>query len=61
RFGAEYDEYAARVSCWIPTFSQSDEDYDDEDRDENEDEAAVAEGRADDANADGARAKRDNS
>lgn len=31
RFGAEYDDYAARVSCWIPRFSSSDTDWSDSD------------------------------
>ena len=26
RFGTEFDDYAARVSCWIPRFSSSDSD-----------------------------------
>lgn len=73
RFGAEYDDYAARVSCWIPTFSQADEDYDDEDETEADraetdadhatvehDHDADAQGRAANINvdADGARADR---
>lgn len=73
RFGAEYDDYAAQVSCWIPTFSQADEDYDDEDETEADraetdadhatvehDHDADAQGRAANINvdADGARADR---
>ena len=41
RFGAEYDEYAARVSCWIPSFSafdgDDDTDADDTDADDTSD------------------------
>ncbi|WP_193070929.1 methyltransferase family protein [Brevibacterium sp. FME37] len=39
RFGAEYDDYAARVSCWIPHFSSSDDDSDDT-TDDNSDDGA---------------------
>lgn len=66
RFGAEYDDYAAQVSCWIPTFSQTDEDYDDED--DRDKDKTDAEGKAespdvlaDDVNIDGARANREDS